>query len=181
VMADRIAVMRAGTIEQVADGRAVYDRPATPFVADFIGETNWLRGRSRGVDDGAATVALEAGGVARVPLGFGAGVPSSGPLVLGVRPERMRVLAAGQAVGARQAAISATLTKVVFQGAQVTLEAITESGERLSILRQHSGSDADGIPVPEPRTPVLVAWDESSTLLFPAADFASRHAREDEI
>lgn len=181
VMADRIAVMRAGTIEQVADGRAVYDRPATPFVADFIGETNWLRGQASGVDNGAATVTLDAGGVARAPLESGAGAPSSGPLVLGVRPERMRLLAAGEMVGARQAAISATLTKVVFQGPQVTLEAVTGSGERLSVLRQHNGSDADGAPVPEPGTPVLVTWDESSTLLFPAADFASRHAREDDI
>src|SRR5713226_5356097 len=41
-LADRIAVMRNGAIEQIGDPRAVYRRPANRFVADFIGETNWL-------------------------------------------------------------------------------------------------------------------------------------------
>jgi len=180
VMADRIAVMRAGSIEQVADGRAIYDRPATPFVANFIGETNWLRGHSRGVDDGTATIALESGGVARVSLGSCAGAPS-GPLVLGVRPERMRMLAAGEAVGPRLTTVCATLTKVVFQGPQVMLEAVTGSGERLRALRQHSGSESNGALVPEPGAPVKLVWDESSTLLFPAADLPSSDARDDEI
>ena len=43
-LADRMAVMQDGTIEQVGDPRAVYRQPANRFVADFIGETNWLAG-----------------------------------------------------------------------------------------------------------------------------------------
>jgi ABC-type Fe3+/spermidine/putrescine transport system ATPase subunit len=41
-MSDRVAVMNAGRIEQVGAPRQIYDRPATPFVADFIGETNFI-------------------------------------------------------------------------------------------------------------------------------------------
>src|ERR1043166_105443 len=41
-MADRLAVLREGRIEQIGDPRAVYRAPAKRFVADFIGETNWL-------------------------------------------------------------------------------------------------------------------------------------------
>src|SRR5947199_6986436 len=44
-LADRMAVMRDGVIEQIGDPRTVYRAPANRFVADFIGETNWLRGR----------------------------------------------------------------------------------------------------------------------------------------
>lgn len=44
-LADRIAVMRAGRIEQVGDPRTLYRRPANRFVADFIGECNWLEGQ----------------------------------------------------------------------------------------------------------------------------------------
>jgi spermidine/putrescine transport system ATP-binding protein len=42
-MSDRVAVMNAGRIEQLAAPREIYDAPATPFVADFIGETNFIR------------------------------------------------------------------------------------------------------------------------------------------
>ena len=43
-MADRIAVMNAGRIDQLAAPSEIYDRPATPFVADFIGDMNHLEG-----------------------------------------------------------------------------------------------------------------------------------------
>jgi iron(III) transport system ATP-binding protein len=43
-MADRIALMRDGSIEQVGDPRSIYRSPSNKFVADFIGETNWLEG-----------------------------------------------------------------------------------------------------------------------------------------
>ena len=42
-MSDRVAVMHRGRIEQLASPREIYDSPATPFVADFIGETNFIR------------------------------------------------------------------------------------------------------------------------------------------
>jgi ABC-type Fe3+/spermidine/putrescine transport system ATPase subunit len=42
-MSDRVAVMNGGRIEQIGPPREIYDRPATPFVADFIGETNFIR------------------------------------------------------------------------------------------------------------------------------------------
>src|SRR6202022_828267 len=44
VLADRIAVMRSGRCEQIGTGTEVYNKPATRFVADFIGETNWFSG-----------------------------------------------------------------------------------------------------------------------------------------
>ena len=44
-MSDRIAVMREGVIEQIADGRRVYDDPATAFVASFVGENNPFSGK----------------------------------------------------------------------------------------------------------------------------------------
>ena len=43
-MSDRVAVMNLGRIEQIGPPREIYDRPATPFVAGFIGETNFIRG-----------------------------------------------------------------------------------------------------------------------------------------
>lgn len=60
-MADRIAVMRSGVVEQVGDPRAVYSRPATRFVADFIGECNWLPGTINVNAEGSCFVITDSG------------------------------------------------------------------------------------------------------------------------
>ena len=75
-LGDRVAVLRAGRVEQVDTPRGLYDRPATPFVASFVGTPPMalLGGR-----DGAA-------GVVR------AGSPVAGPCVLGVRAEHVEVV-----------------------------------------------------------------------------------------
>jgi len=85
-MSDRIAVMRAGRIEQVGTGDDVYARPDTPFVATFLGEQNLLRGRIQRIDSGLALVDTPAGLMAgRMHGSLTAGQPA----MLMVRPERM--------------------------------------------------------------------------------------------
>src|SRR5262249_31299149 len=71
VMADRVAVMRGGRIEQLASPGAIYERPATRFVSSFIGQTNLLRGemRSDTARDGLVEVVTELGLGLRVPAG----------------------------------------------------------------------------------------------------------------
>jgi spermidine/putrescine transport system ATP-binding protein len=49
-MSDNVAVMRAGIIDQIADGHTIYNDPATPFVASFVGENNVFRGKVKSVD-----------------------------------------------------------------------------------------------------------------------------------
>ena len=62
ILSDRVAVMRAGRIEQLGPVADLYNNPANSFVASFIGHTNILRGR---IDDSAGTVALDGGGTLR--------------------------------------------------------------------------------------------------------------------
>src|SRR3954454_20538485 len=64
-VSDRVAVMRAGRVEQVADPRAIYERPETPFVAGFVGTTNLLDGVIR-ARDGAVTEVAVAGTTLRL-------------------------------------------------------------------------------------------------------------------
>ena len=82
-MADRVGVMRAGKLEQVAAPDELYDRPATAFVAEFVGTMNRLPG-SLGSDGRSVTVL---GAV--VPVQDGG--PSSGPVSVLVRPENLTV------------------------------------------------------------------------------------------
>lgn len=55
-MSDRVAVMSNGLLQQVATPRQLYDNPATPFVARFVGETNAIAGRVGAIGDGMARV-----------------------------------------------------------------------------------------------------------------------------
>jgi spermidine/putrescine transport system ATP-binding protein len=95
-MSDRIGVMKSGKLLQIDAPREIYNRPVNRFVADFIGETNFLTGSG----DGAA-VRLASGDV--VP------VSATGAVTLAVRPEQVRLVKAGEG-------IAATVTETVYFG-----------------------------------------------------------------
>ena len=86
-MSDRIAVMRDGVILQMGAPMEIYERPATRFVADFIGESNVLEGRVTGVKEGVLSVETPAGGVRCWGQGFGVG----DALCVAIRPEYLRI------------------------------------------------------------------------------------------
>ncbi len=84
-MSTRIAVFNRGRIEQLAPPAEIYERPATAFVAGFIGENNALPGRVVGERGGVCIVALDAGPEIAVT-----GTPTAGtPVVVSLRPERL--------------------------------------------------------------------------------------------
>ena len=83
-LSDRIAVMNRGRIEQLAAPREVYERPATRFVADFVGASSVLRGRAIAPD----RIKLAAGSGLRVDA---VPVPVGAPVELVIRPEPVSV------------------------------------------------------------------------------------------
>ena len=90
-LADRIAVMNAGALQQVGTAEEVYDHPANLFVADFVGEPrmNLLPGRLQPGTDGASTVVLSE--PVRVVLPGAAGLGER-PVTLGIRPQDVRIV-----------------------------------------------------------------------------------------
>ncbi|MDB5411866.1 MAG: transporter ATP-binding protein [Rubritepida sp.] len=86
-MADRMAVMRGGEVEQVGPPAEVYDSPATAFVAGFVGTTNRLHGRVEAREGAAYRVRLDVGATvtAESPRGFAAG----DRVLLCARPEQL--------------------------------------------------------------------------------------------
>ncbi|MGW2380972.1 ABC transporter ATP-binding protein [Streptomyces lincolnensis] len=115
VMSDRIAIMKDGRIEQFDTPRALFERPRTPFVADFLGAANFLTGK---VEDGGADdrtrVRLDTGGVltARAhPCVPGQSVRAA------VRPGKLRL------VGAEKGCCTGTVETAVYVGSltRVTL------------------------------------------------------------
>jgi spermidine/putrescine ABC transporter ATP-binding subunit len=84
-IADRIAVMNEGRIEQIATPIEVYEEPATEFVADFIGDTNFLEGDLRETDDGQVVLTVEGTDIVVNTQN----VPADGGGAVFVRPEKM--------------------------------------------------------------------------------------------
>jgi putative spermidine/putrescine transport system ATP-binding protein len=90
-VADRIAVMNQGKVEQFDSPVAVYDSPRTLFVNGFIGTTNLLGGKIAAIDGGTATVTLDAGATLQLPAPDGLRAQSD--VLLSVRPEQLTLSA----------------------------------------------------------------------------------------
>jgi spermidine/putrescine ABC transporter ATP-binding subunit len=122
-LSDRIAVMRRGRIEQLAAPRELYERPATRFVADFIGASSLLRGRAIALD----RVELGPGLALRVetePLPVGHSVE------LGIRPERV-VVRGGEAGSADVNTVGGRIVTLTYLGAQMEVMVELTGGQRV--------------------------------------------------
>jgi ABC-type Fe3+/spermidine/putrescine transport system ATPase subunit len=134
-MSDRIAVMRQGRIEQLGTPAEIYERPATRFVAGFIGSTNMVAARPDGAaGDGLARLATPAGpALARMPAAGASG------LTLTIRPERLRLARGGGAPDGSNA-WPATIERIVYLGARVELHLALAGGVRAVAEAQNDGT-----------------------------------------
>jgi spermidine/putrescine transport system ATP-binding protein len=153
-MSDRIAVMSQGRIQQIGPSEEIYERPATRFVADFIGETNLLAGRVARVADGVAEVALAAGGVGCGRLsGAGASPAVEGQVTLAVRPERIAI-APADAENGHNAVLAGTLAEAVYLGSFIQYTVALPAGTRVTVRRPV----AAGAASLSPGAPVSLSW-----------------------
>jgi putative spermidine/putrescine transport system ATP-binding protein len=127
-MSDRIAVFNEGRIEQIGTPEELYDRPATRFVASFIGDTNLLGGRVVGVAGGICEIETAAGRIAAsAPAPFETGAA----VVVAVRPERV-VLAPIQAA---TAGLKGVIIEQVFLGTSRKYVVRLKDGTEVVVLR----------------------------------------------
>lgn len=128
-MSDRVAVMSAGVLQQVAPPLELYSNPATPFVARFVGETNEFPGRVERVADGMAAIETAHG---LFTGRSGAGLKVGDQAVVYVRPEAISLAAGSDANG-----LHAVAEQLEFEGATAMLHAKTDGGYRLSAALPH--------------------------------------------
>jgi putative spermidine/putrescine transport system ATP-binding protein len=136
-MSDRVGVMRNGRLEQLAPPAQVYSRPATDFVAQFVGSVSRLPGRM------AATGTVDLmGSMLAVPPSAGADLPVGTDVDVLVRPEsvRLRSSPTGSSVIARSAFLGATVRVVATLPDGVEVSSTLPAGEGSSLP---PGSRAD--------------------------------------
>ena len=95
-MSDRVAVMSRGRILQIGSPREIYDHPDERFVADFIGDTNFLTGELVNVDGRAARVRLDVGVALPAHLPRGMQAAPGARVTTAIRPEYARLVALGE-------------------------------------------------------------------------------------
>ncbi|MBM3599257.1 MAG: ABC transporter ATP-binding protein [Alphaproteobacteria bacterium] len=128
-ISDRIAVMRAGNIEQLGAPWEIYGRPATPFVAQFMGTTNLLTGQITATVDGRTRVR-----VADQDFLVGASSAAIGSAVsFSLRPEAIRPLREGEAAPPGWAVLDAQRTRIEFLGALTRLDLALGGGGTLRV------------------------------------------------
>jgi spermidine/putrescine transport system ATP-binding protein len=136
-MSDRIAVMRAGKIDQLGDPESLYERPATAFVAGFLGVSNLLEGEVAGHEGGMISIRLTDGTIIRAPSPEGLG--STHEVRLGVRPEKLRVVAAsgGDGAGAELNAMAGTVLDSSYIGVSTQYLVETRDGHKITAYAQN--------------------------------------------
>jgi spermidine/putrescine transport system ATP-binding protein len=147
-MSDRIAVMNEGRVEQLGTPAEIYERPATRFVADFIGTSNLVRGVVRGKAGELWTVDVAEGvegaeGTDRATA-LVAELPDTATtgthLHLTVRPEKIRIGA--DAPGEGVSRVPGTVTETVYMGSSTHYQVDIGGGEEITVYQQNaSGAD----------------------------------------
>jgi putative spermidine/putrescine transport system ATP-binding protein len=166
VMSDRIAIFSRGRIEQLGRGDDLYERPVSLFVADFIGESNILRGRfERDAEGGwlARDHVRWRVGAAQVER---AALASGSHAALVVRPERLRIVElndpAAAAPGAN--AVEASVRDALYLGSIRKYELTLPDGQAVAVRRQVGGGEREW----QPGDQVALIWAVDDAVLVSA-------------
>ena len=146
-MADTIAVMHRGRVEQLGEPAELYERPCTEFVAGFLGVSNLLRGTVVAPD----RVRIESGDELIVALGG-----RTGAVAVGVRPEKLRLGPPQEG----ENALSGTVQETAYVGVATQYLVATDAGD-LVVYSQN----ADGSRPLAPGAVAVLSWSPDSAFV----------------
>ena len=158
-MSDRIAVMSNGKIEQLGEPREIYDRPSSAFVADFIGDMNFIEAVV--VESADGSFSADAGAAITIR---GRGTATPGERVrVGIRPERLVVHPYLPRTGVN-VATGDVITKM-YLGDQLQIVARLANGSEVVVREQRAEADR-GLDDLHPADRVVVQWDETALFVL---------------
>ncbi|MGE0723933.1 MAG: ABC transporter ATP-binding protein [Alphaproteobacteria bacterium] len=155
ILSDRIAVMSEGRLEQVGRPDEIYGRPRNRFVADFIGESNLLRGRVAASGPDEATVSLTAGPTLRAPP-----APANVEVAALIRPEAVAVGPPAERLANR---FDGEVVETVYLGMSVKYRIRISDG--LEVLARAAARP--GEPALDPGRRLAVGWGRDDVHLVP--------------
>jgi spermidine/putrescine transport system ATP-binding protein len=176
-MSDRIAVMNRGVVEQVADPETVYERPATTFVAGFIGVSNLMPAEVVSANGSGTELKLDAGPTVRTADSGGASVQERVHAV--VRPEKLVLsTAAGPAPG-DGASVEGQVQDSLYLGTATQMTVQLDDGTKMTVLVPNADAEArHELPVPGDQARLSWSADNIHVVREAAADAAGREDTE---
>lgn len=148
-MSDSIAVMNNGRVEQIGSPREIYDKPDTRFVANFIGETNFLEGDHRALGEFICKGLAD-------PIVVEGDESTIGEAVLSIRPERVSM---GAGAAGLENSLDAKVEELVYQGSHIAVSA--RVGEDLTMKIRASPAVAVGVG-----EKTRIGWNRSDATLI---------------
>ena len=162
-MADAIAVMNHGRVEQLGSPEELYERPATAFVASFLGQSNLLDGTVSGRD--GDDVLVDVGGH-RLVVPAEAAVERSGRVQVGVRPEKLVMLPPDEPLPPGRNRLEGTIVDASYLGTSTQYVIDTAWGQALTVFAQNTHRDERLVP----GVRVQLTWDPVHTFAVHAED-----------
>jgi spermidine/putrescine transport system ATP-binding protein len=163
-MADTIAVMKDGRIDQLGSATELYDHPRTEFVANFLGSSNLIDARL--LERSSDVAEFDAGGARlRVPSRF-ADQAGDGDVRVGVRPEKINLAPADQGTPAPNGhnVLIGHVTDAAFLGVSTQYIVRTDGGHNIQVFAQNAGG---GLETIGPGRRVAVQWEPEYTFVVP--------------
>ncbi|HEY8612766.1 MAG TPA: ABC transporter ATP-binding protein [Roseomonas sp.] len=157
-MADRVAVLDHGRLQQLGAPRDLYEAPETGFVAGFIGETNFCEGMLHAAARPGEPVSVALDGGGRMEAIAAQSLPAGGRIRVALRPERLRVSPTGTG------GMAARVSEAIYAGNATTLMLEGEGGQ---MLRARIPAGA-GLHEPRPGEQVRLTWQATDARAFVA-------------
>jgi spermidine/putrescine transport system ATP-binding protein len=158
-MSDRIAVMNRGKYEQLGDPETLYERPATEYVAGFLGVSNLLPATLGERDGGYVVARLADGAAVRVPAAV---VDGKSSIKIGVRPEKIRLHADAASIPDRMNRLQGRVIDASYLGASTSYLIEAGAGERITVFEQNVERTSHG-SLHRPGEDVHLSWSPDHT------------------
>ncbi len=165
-MADTVAVMNHGRIEQLGAPADLYEHPRTAFVANFLGQSNLVAGSVVEALDGGATLGVDVAGT-RVLVPAARSVAAGPGVLVGVRPEKIRLVDAREGAHAASTDVAdghnvlgpGTVVDVSFAGVSTQYQVAVDGLGTFGVFAQNT----DGAPAHAPGSRVRLVWSAAHT------------------
>lgn len=165
VMSDRIAVINRGRLEQVGTGEEIYERPATRFVAEFMGVENFFEVSC--AERSEAGVRFETAGGLTLWAKNGCGVTERRRATLAVRPESVRVALEAPSRGSEPLNLfGGEVVEALYEGGSRRSTVQLPSGERVTVREVNPGG-SNPSPGMARGARVYLFWEPAKSLVYP--------------